>query len=58
MMDLKIYVENHGKKIVTIFILIDFKKEIKENTVFVMKAKKHMWKHYLRQNLFDYNTKL
>ena len=40
MMNLKIYVENHGKKIITIFILIVLKKEIKENIVFVMKAKK------------------
>ena len=40
MMNLMIYVENHGKKIITIFILIDLKREIKENIVFVMKAKK------------------
>ena len=40
MMNLKIYVENHGRKIKTIFILIDLKKEIKENIVFVMKGKK------------------
>ena len=40
MMNLKIYVENHGKMIITIFILINLKKEIKENIVFVMKAKK------------------
>ena len=39
MMNLKIYVENRGKKIITIFILIDIKKEIRENIVFVMKAK-------------------
>ena len=38
-MNLKTYVENHGKKIITIFKLIDLKKEIKENIVFVMKAK-------------------
>ena len=40
MLKLKIYVENHRKKITTIFILIDLKKEIKENIVFVMKEKK------------------
>ena len=40
MMNLKNFVENHGKKIITIFILIDLKREIKENIVLVMKAKK------------------
>ena len=39
---LKNFVENHGKKIITIFIMIDLKKEIKEILVFVMKAKKHI----------------
>ena len=34
------------------------KKEIKENIVFLMKAKKHIWKQHLRQNFFDYHTKL
>ena len=42
MMNLKIYAENRGKKIIAIFILIDLKKEIKENILFVMKAKKHI----------------
>ena len=42
MMNLKNYVENHGKNIMTIFILIDLKKGMKENIVFVMKAKKHI----------------
>ena len=42
MMNLKNYVENHGEKIITIFILIDLKEEIKENIVFVMKAKKNV----------------
>ena len=40
MINLNNYVENHGKKNITIFILIDLKKEIKENIVFVKKAKK------------------
>ena len=39
-MNLKNYVANNGKKIITIFILIDLKRKIKENIVFVMKAKK------------------
>ena len=42
MANLKNYVENHWKKIKTIFILLDLKREIKENIVFVMKAEKHM----------------
>ena len=42
MMNLKIYVENHGKMIIIIFILIDLKREIRENIVFVMKAKEHL----------------
>ena len=33
------YVENHGKRIIIIFVLIDLKREIKEYVVFVMKAK-------------------
>ena len=42
MMNLKNYVENRGKKIITIFVLIDLKREIKENIVFVMKVKKRI----------------
>ena len=42
MMNLKIYVEHRGKETITIFILIDLKKEIKKNIVFVMKAEKHL----------------
>ena len=39
MMNLKTYAENHAKmKIKTVFVLIDLKQEIKEDTVFVMKA--------------------
>ena len=41
-MNSKNYVENHGKKIITIFVLIDLKREIKENIVFVMKTKEHI----------------
>ena len=40
--NLKNYVENNGKKIIIIFVLIDLKREIKEDIVFVMKAKKHI----------------
>ena len=40
MMNLKNYAENHGKKIITIVVSIDLKREIEEDIVFVMKAKK------------------
>ena len=51
--NLKNYVENHVKKIITIFILIDLKKEIKENIVFVMKAKTVILNVLRKQSLFD-----
>ena len=41
-MNLRIYAENHGKKILIIFVLLDLKREIKENIVFVKKAKKRL----------------
>ena len=53
MMNLKNYVENHGKKIITIFILIDIKKEIRENIVFVMKAKNIYKSNTSEKNLFE-----
>ena len=31
--------ENHGKTIIIIFVLLDLKREIREDIVFVMKAK-------------------
>ena len=42
MMNLRNYAENHGKKIITIFVLIDLKREIKEDIAFVMKVKTHI----------------
>ena len=51
-MNLKNYVENHGKKIKNIFVLIDLKKEISENIVFVMKAKTHILNALLKRNRF------
>ena len=44
MMNLENYVENHGKKNIIIFVLIDLKREIKEDIVFVMKAKKNIYR--------------
>ena len=38
-MKLKVYVENHGKKIIIIFVLIDLKRENEKDIVFVMKTK-------------------
>ena len=40
MTNLKTYAENHGMKNITIFVLVDLKREIKEDFVYVMKAKK------------------
>ena len=40
MMIIKNYAENHGKNIIIIFVLVDLKKEIKEDFVYVIKAKK------------------
>ena len=40
LMNSKNYAENHGKKIIIIFVLINLKREIEEDIVFVMKAKK------------------
>ena len=54
MMSLKNYAENHGQKIINIFVLIDLKKEIKEGIVFVISAKNHISKQNLRRRLFDY----
>ena len=34
--------ENHGMKIITIFVLIDLLREIKEDIVFVIRAKTHI----------------
>ena len=38
-MNLKNYAENHGMKIIIIFVLIDLKREIEEDIVFVMRVK-------------------
>ena len=49
MMNIKNYLENRRKKIITIFILIDLKREIKKNIVIVMKAKTNIY----RSNTLD-----
>ena len=41
-MNLNNYAEKHGMKITIIFVLIDPKREIKGDIVFVMKAKTHI----------------
>ena len=53
-MTLKNYAEDHGKKIIIIFVLIDLKREIKEDIKFVMRAKRHILNALLIRNLFDY----
>ena len=54
MMNLKNYAENHGMKIKTIFVMIDLKREIKEDVLFVMKVKIHIKNALQKRNLFDY----
>ena len=52
-MNLNNNVEKHGKKIIIIFVLIDLKREIKVDAVFVMKAKLFSQIVPLKRNLFD-----
>ena len=42
MMNLKNCAENHGKKVIIVFVLIDLKRENKEDIVFVMRTKKRI----------------
>ena len=42
MMNLNNSAGNHGEKNINIFVLIDQKREIKEDIVFVMEAKTHI----------------
>ena len=50
-MNLNNNVENHGKKIILIFVLKDLKREIKVDTVFVLKAKLFIQIVLLKQNI-------
>ena len=54
MMNLKNYVEKHGKEIKIIFVMIGLKRKIKEDIAFVMKTKTHIWNVLLSRRLFDY----
>ena len=54
--EVKHYAENVGKKNIFIFVLIDLKREIKEDTVFVMGAKTLIWKVFRKRRLFDENN--
>ena len=54
MMNLNNYEENLGKKNLNIFVLIDLKREIREDFVVVLKAKTHILNALLTQHLFDY----
>ena len=53
MMNSKIYEENHGKSNMIIFVITDLKREIKEDIVFVMKAKIHVQNTFQKRNIFD-----
>ena len=52
-MKLNKYVEKHGKMNIFIFVLTGLRREIKEDIVFIMKAKTHIQNALLKQNLFD-----
>ena len=53
MMSLNIHVENHGKRTTIIFVLTVLKREIKEDIVFVMRAKAQIQNAFQKRNLFD-----
>ena len=53
MMNIKIYVENHEKKIIITFILTGLKGEIKEDIVIIMKAKTVILNVLRKQNLSE-----
>ena len=56
MMDLKSYAEKHGKtsiNVFVLFVLFHLKREIKEDIVFITKAKTRKQNALLKQNLFD-----
>ena len=53
MMNLKNHAEIRGKRILIIFVLIDLKREIKEDILVVMKLKNLIKNVFLKQNLFD-----
>ena len=52
-MNLKYYAENRGKRIIITFVLIDLKGKIKEDIVFVMKAKTILLNVFHKRNLFN-----
>ena len=54
MLNLKNYAENHGEKLIFVFVLIDLKRENKEDIVIVMKAKNCTNRQHLRRRLFVY----
>ena len=49
-MSLRKFAENHGKKIKIIFVLIDLKRENKEDVVFVEKRIKNQ---HIKRRLFE-----
>ena len=53
MMNSNIYAENHGKRNIIIFVVIDLKREIKEDTVFVMRIKSHIRNAFQKRIRFD-----
>ena len=52
MTSLKIYAEDFGKRTIIIFILLDLKRQSKEDTVSVLKAKTRISNLLWKQSLF------
>ena len=52
-MNSKNYAENVRKMIKIIFALIDLKREIEEDTVFVIRAKADLQNAFRKRNIFD-----
>ena len=53
MMNLGNFAEKNEKKIIIIFVLIDLKRENKEDIVFVTRAKTHLSNALVKRNHFD-----
>ena len=56
MMNLRKDAENLGKMIMIIYVLIDRKRRIKEDTVFVMKSKTHILNIHLKKGILAFVT--
>ena len=49
------YAESHGLRNKSIVVLRNLQKEVKENTLFLLKTKTHIQNAPLKRNFFDYH---